>query len=190
MTTTVQGPRTSLTDPLAVGWLPLKTPGRLGLTIAPGKKGASHSRARPWSRDLDVDLQRLRDVHGCSMLISLVEDVELRAYGITELNAGCARARIELRRFPIRDVDVPKVRGDAAALVADIRAALHGGRTAVVHCIGGLGRSGTIGGCVLVAEGVPLDEAYASLRAARGPSCPESEAQRRYIASFSSTPGP
>jgi protein-tyrosine phosphatase len=184
VTTTVVGPRTSLTDPLDVGWLPLRTPGRLGLTIAPGKKGVSQTHARPWSRDLDVDLQRLRDVHGCSLLVCLVEDAELRAYGITDLVAGCARARIELQRFPIRDVDVPRPGQDTPSLVAAIRAALHGGRSVVVHCIGGLGRSGTIGGCVLVAEGVPVDEAYQSLRAARGPSCPETEAQRRFIASF------
>jgi hypothetical protein len=51
--------RTSVSDPLLVSFIEgLSLPGRLGLTMAPGKKGSSYY-GSPWDRDLDVDLERL-----------------------------------------------------------------------------------------------------------------------------------
>ena len=46
--------RTSASDPIRVDWLPLDDePGRLGITLLPGK------RVDTWDRDLDADLDVL-----------------------------------------------------------------------------------------------------------------------------------
>ena len=50
--------------------------------------------------------------------------------------------------------------------------------------MGGLGRAGTIGGCVLRAAGLDVPETFAALLDARGPSCPETNAQRLYVQQF------
>jgi len=71
-------------------------------------------------------------------------------------------------------------------LVAWIRERLRGGDNVVVHCRGGLGRTGTIAACVLVARGVEPDEAMRLVRASR-PGAIESEAQERFVRTFAIT---
>ena len=50
---------TSESHPIRVDWLPLPWRGRVGLTFAPGKHADSYMGFR-WTRDLDMDLARLR----------------------------------------------------------------------------------------------------------------------------------
>jgi hypothetical protein len=65
--------------PIRVDWLPDGwagdgRPGRLGLTILPGKQGAStRYPGRVYDRDLDADLATLREL-GVRRLVLLVED--------------------------------------------------------------------------------------------------------------------
>jgi len=54
----------------------------------------------------------------------------------------------------------------------------------VIHCMGGLGRAGTIGGCVLRAAGLDAPATFAALLDARGECCPETNAQRLYVQQF------
>ena len=48
----------------------------------------------------------------------------------------------------------------------------------------GCGRAGTIGGCVLRAAGLDAPATFAALLDARGPRCPETNAQRLYVQQF------
>ena len=69
--------KTSESHPIRVDFLPqqaLELPGRLGLTFAPGKK-TDETDGR-WERDLETDLQRLRDEYGVEALVSLMEHNE------------------------------------------------------------------------------------------------------------------
>jgi protein-tyrosine phosphatase len=50
--------------------------------------------------------------------------------------------------------------------------------------MGGLGRSGTIAACCLVAAGMTPDAAIVAVRAARGPRALETAAQETFVASF------
>lgn len=172
-------PRTSDTDPLRIGWI---VDGRIGLTIAPGKRGPSESGA-PWQRDLHADLLALLAAR-TSTLVSLVEDHELEMLGIGDLVHRARMLSLVVERFPIRDGDVPADASAVRRLVDAIVDRADRGETLVVHCRGGLGRAGTIGGCVLVALGHSLAETFELLRAARGPDCPETDAQRAFVARF------
>ena len=168
---------TSLTDPLRVDWLTVPGPGRVGLTIAPGKRSAR------WHRDLEADLAVLAG-HDVQHLLTLIEDHELVSVQIPDLVPAAARLGIDVERLPIVDVHVPGSVAEVRALCLRLRARMEAGRATVIHCMGGLGRTGTIAGCLLVSCGVPLDDVFARLRAARGPSCPETEAQRSFIRDF------
>jgi hypothetical protein len=140
-------------------------PGRLGLTIAPGK----------WRPGLDPasdtlvedDLRRLRDVLGVRVLVTLTEEFEMRRLGIPGLLATARRMKLRSIWFPIPDVTAPSDLPATVRLVGQVVDALAAGKTVVVHCRGGLGRSGTIAACCLVARGRPPDEAIALVRAAR-----------------------
>ena len=173
-------PTTSADSPLQVGWL---VPERLGLTFAPGKWDPD-GKDKSWARDMSEDLDRLVRVHGAKTLVSLIKDYELELLRIPDLMTGCERVGLELIRFPIVDGEVPGDIEEVRALVGTIVARVKAGGTVVVHCRGGLGRAGTIGGCALVGLGKTASAAFPILIAARGKSCPENESQRAFIRQF------
>ena len=144
------------------------TPGRLGMTFAPGMK-ALGMRGR-WERDLTKDLHVLRDEYGVDVLVSVMEEHEYGGYGIPELFEKNRIGDIEILRFAIEDMNVPK-EAEAAeyeVLIRGLADRLREGQNMVVHCRGGLGRTGTVAACVLVALGDhSADEAIATVRSAR-----------------------
>lgn len=169
--------KTSTSDPIRIDFLPLpQLPGRVGLTFAPGKSGGDR-----WIRDLSTDLDRLSGHYGVAHLVSLIEDHELAKYGIENLWAEAERRRIAVHRFPIQDVRVPPNVTCVAPLVKNIATWATGGQTVVIHCIGGLGRTGTIAGCFLVEQGLEPGAALKLLREVRAHNCPETEEQRNFV---------
>ena len=162
-------------------------PGRLGLTIAPGK----------WREGLDAasdhlvrdDLVRLRDQYGARVLVTLLEEFEMKQLGIPELLRVARRMRFRVLWFPIPDVTAPSDLEATATLVGQIVDALAAGETVVVHCRGGLGRSGTIAACCLVARGRAPAEAIAMVRAARLGAI-EVRAQEDFVGQFAVRRGP
>src|SRR5512137_1797030 len=160
-------------------------PGRLGLTIAPGKwrPGLDHA-SDALVRD---DLARLRDQYGAKVLVTLLEEFEMKRLAIPELLPVARRMRFRVLWFPIPDVTAPADLPATAKLVGQIVDALTVGETVVVHCRGGLGRSGTIAACTLVATGRGPQEAIAMVRAAR-PGAVEVREQEEFVARFARTP--
>ncbi len=174
---------TSESHPLRVDFveLPSGIPGRLGMTFAPGKHHAG--RSGWWRRDLDTDLARLVEIHRLRVLVSLMEDHELTRCGIAALPERCDAAGVELWRHPIVDVRAPPELAPTQALVARIIDRLRRGDTVVVHCLGGLGRTGTVVACVLVALGSSAAAAIAACRRAR-PGAVEVREQEDFVAWF------
>ncbi|HVS16328.1 MAG TPA: cyclin-dependent kinase inhibitor 3 family protein [Thermoanaerobaculia bacterium] len=140
--------------------------GRLGLTHAPGRRHPESS-APEWNRDLDADLRHLRSHHGGDVLISLMEPEEMSAMGIAELPERARALGWEWRGFPIPDMDVPGDRAAFRSLLGEIRGLLDDGRCVILHCLCGLGRSGTVAAAVLVELGMQAAEAIAAVRRAR-----------------------
>jgi protein-tyrosine phosphatase len=173
--------RTSSTHPLRIDWLDAPAP--VGMTLAPGVHGQSTDGFR-WQRDLDADLARLRDL-GATMLVCLMEDHEFARYAIDDLPVKARAHGLALLRLAIPDCGVPRSFEAVDALLDAVEAhAAQGGRL-VVHCRGGLGRTGTIAGCYLVRHGTTPTDALAMLRRARKTDrCPEFDEQRAFIARY------
>jgi protein-tyrosine phosphatase len=161
----------SESDPIEVDFLPddeVGTPGRLGMTFAPGMWAGS-VRGR-WERDLAADMQELEEKHETNVLVSLMENHEYHGYRIPELLERDTYGGIEILRFAIKDMDVPREAESERfeATVRDIVQRLEQGQNVVVHCRGGLGRTGTVAACVLVELGNhSAGEAIGLVRAAR-----------------------
>jgi protein-tyrosine phosphatase len=158
--------RTSETSPLYVDFLPAEAhalPGRLGLTIAPGKR----DHFGLWDRDLELDLVRLRDHYRVSLLVTLLEQHELEMLRIPKLLARAQALGLETEWFPFADGDVPADEPGLAALDGRILAAMRAGHTVVVHCRGGIGRSGLVAASCLMTLGRTPDEAIGVVRTAR-----------------------
>ena len=162
---------TSETDPILVDILldeEVGTPGRLGMTFAPDMWAGSVGGR--WERDLAADMRALEEEHETNVLVSLMEDHEYRSYQIPELLKRDEFGDIEILRFAIEDIGVPREAESERfeAFVKDVVRHLEQGQNVVVHCRGGLGRTGTLAACVLVALGRhPADEAIAAVREAR-----------------------
>ena len=179
--------RTSESHPIRVDFIEsdtLSLSGRIGMTIAPGMKASSA--AGRWDRDLQSDLDRLRRHYGTEVLVSLMEPEELEAYGIPDLIEVAREAGIEVLHFPITDVRTPRKSEskEYAKLVSRIVELLGEGKAVVVHCRGGLGRTGTVAASVLVALGYPARDAIGEVRKARSERAVETRDQERYVERF------
>ncbi len=175
---------TSESHPIRVDWLPNQgTAGNVGLTLAPGKHSVSQEGHR-WARDLTVDLTRLRTVYRANVLVCLLEDDEMVQLRIGNLVEAAHAVGLVVHRLPIPDGGVlPDTRG-VERVVADITRAADDGKNVVVHCQGGLGRAGTVGGCWLRSRGLDAVTALRILRQTRGERCPENQAQRDFVTRY------
>jgi protein-tyrosine phosphatase len=118
------------------------------------------------------------------MVVNLVTQPELDWAGVEAPQQAMLGGGIHLYiHEPIRDQDVPSMT-QARNLVRQIRGALRSGQNVMVHCMGGLGRSGTIVACALAEGGLSAQEAIAAVRVARGPRAVENRRQEDFVQSF------
>jgi protein-tyrosine phosphatase len=156
------------------------------MTFLPGKQYVGwHGE---WWRDLERDVARLRDDHACDVFLLLVEDHELELTHTTDLPAAFERHGIELRRHPVVDMDVPTDRAAYRAALDGLTAALRAGKSVVVACRGGLGRTGTAVACLLVGEGMDPEDAIGLARASRRNTI-ERGSQVEWVRGWSTTAG-
>ena len=100
-------------------------------------------------------------------------------------------------RFPICDMNTPASPKITEAALDAIDEAIAGGGMAYVHCLGGIGRTGTIIGCWLVRHGRGGEEALVHLAELwrQNPKSriwghtPQTEEQRDYIRGWQEKPG-
>lgn len=182
--------RTSETHPIYVDFVSeehTKAPGRLGMTFAPGMKTPGmHGR---WERDLKADLRVLREEYGADVLVSVMEEHEYSGYGIPELFEQDFLEGIEVARFAIEDMNVPREAeaDEYETLIQGIVDRMREGKNVVVHCRGGLGRTGTVAACALVALGNhSADQAIDAVRAARNGTV-QTRDQANFVRRFEET---
>jgi len=151
-------------------------PGRLLAGEHPAGLTAEATRAR---------LARLLDM-GIDCFVDLTGPAETAGYR-DALPAG-----IEYFSMPLTDHSVPGDRVDMVSILECLRAALGSGRRVYLHCRAGIGRTGTVVGCLL-AEREGGEEALAELnrlwqqsaRSAQWPTVPETLEQVDYVRDWS-----
>ena len=156
-------------------------PGRLGLTVAPGHWRPGLDSAS--DRLVEDDLVYLRDFYGTKVLVTLLEEFEMKRLAIPELLGVARKVGLRSLWFPIADVSVPSDLEEASALVDGIVERMSLGETVVVHCLAGRGRSGTIAACCLVATGRAPAEAIGMVRKVR-PGAVEVASQVEFVKRF------
>jgi ADP-ribosyl-[dinitrogen reductase] hydrolase len=167
----------SVSSPLRIASLRLGDgQGCLGLTICPGKKDSDK-----WNRDLEEDLRAIRN-WGASTVVTLMEPHELDLLKVSHLGERVQKLGMRWIHLPIRDVDVPDQRFERGWSIAgpEIHDRLREGEKIVIHCRGGLGRTGVVAGLILVERGCAPRDAVRQVRSAR-PGAIETVKQEKYV---------
>ncbi len=149
--------------------MPCPLPGRLSLA------------SRPNADELDADVAQLSSAKVTTVITALPVDEE-DGFGLGREAAALGAAGIELLRIEIDDFGVP----DPADVLPTLNAVidwLGDPETHVaIHCAAGLGRSPMLAAGILVLAGATLEDAWATVAAARGRPVPETSAQRGWPA--------
>ena len=161
--------------------------GHIGMTFCPGKKDRGYS-GNTWDRDLDADLNVIK-AWGANAVVTLLEEFELGMLGIPTLPSLLQERKIEWHHLPIRDVDVPDRHFEEKWWVSGqrLREILSDEGKVLLHCRGGIGRTGTIAARLLVEFGFKPSHAIELVRKTR-PGTIETEAQEQYVLNLKKWP--
>jgi ADP-ribosyl-[dinitrogen reductase] hydrolase len=154
--------------------------GLIGLTLCPGKKQLA-GLTGAWDRDLGLDLDAVQ-IWNAAAVVTLVESHELQRLKVPELGEEVCARHMDWYHLPIRDGGVPDHEFEASWNQAGeaIRARLRSGFNVVAHCMGGLGRAGTIASRLLVELGWDTGEAVKEVRRVR-PGAIETTTQLEFV---------
>ena len=142
--------------------------------------------------DSGIDMEALRSIfslmatmkaQGVSHVVPLITDDECSAYGVDDLFNAYTQTGFVIRRLSILDQSVCSL-AEMRALVQWLSDNLAEGAHIMIHCVGGLGRSGLVAACYLTSQGLEAEEAVQEVRCARSPRAVESATQEAFIRSF------
>lgn len=169
-----------LNAPLRIAEISTPADGLIGITLAPGKRGASNF-GGSHNRDLNADLDVIAKWNAAAV-VTLVENYELEELDILDLEDGVIQRFMEWHHLPIVDVSIPDAEFEAAwpERSVKLRTLLTNGANVLVHCRGGLGRAGMIAARLLIEMGIDADAAIKQVRGAR-PGAIETSAQERWV---------
>ena len=162
---------TSLSNPLKVDFLETDPFDRVGMTMLPGRKKSVYN------RDLEADLKRLRLELNVQALVTLIPRDELlrcQCQDILDIANGMG---LETLYFPWRDKFIPNDIEAFHVFICRLQQYLQSNRRIVIHCNGGVGRTGTATACLIMKVlkengNAPDDIRFASqlMRRARRPN--------------------
>jgi protein-tyrosine phosphatase len=105
---------------------------------------------------------------GIDLVVSLLTRLEIIELGLQSEAQYWANLGIHSISYPIPDRQVPTNLLTTLALIHEIETWLAGDKGVAIHCRAGVGRSALLAACVLVAQGIRVDIAFANIEQARG----------------------
>ena len=162
--------RTSASHPLRIAEIEVPDGGTIGLTLAPGKHQLC-AMSGTWQRDLATDLDVIQ-AWRADMVVSVLEPPEFEELGIEQLPRAVATRGMRWLHLSITDLCAPSTTFLEQWPVHSIalRKELFVGNRVLIHCKGGLGRSGTVAAMLLMDwDQRTAADAIAKVREARGP---------------------
>jgi protein-tyrosine phosphatase len=122
---------------------------------------------------------------GIDVVASMLTPDEERDLDLLDEGSLAIVVGMDFVSLPIPDRDTPPSEAAAIATIEDLNRTLSQGKNAVIHCRQGVGRAGMIAACLLIANGISVERALASLNAVRGIPIPETPEQGEWIEHFS-----
>ena len=120
---------------------------------------------------------------GIQRIVCLTPDREIAdkapEYARALANGGVGRP---CERYDVADYRAPAIADAFGDFVGHVAARVREGEHLLVHCAGGIGRTGTFAVCLLLALGWPIDRARDAV--AKAGSRPESDEQNAFLRLF------
>jgi len=172
-------PRTSASDPLKIDTVPCRA-GQIGMTICPGKKGPSIY-GPPWDRDLQTDFAAIA-AWGAAAVVTLMESEEFSTVDVPGLPQVARAQPWPWYHLPFVDGGAPGAEFEDRwqTVGPQLHQLLEAGRKILIHCRGGLGRTGLVVARLLIEAGMSTETAIETVRAAR-PGAIETPEQEVYL---------
>ncbi len=148
---------------------------QIALTLLPGRKDME--------RDLIEDIETIKE-NGITHVFTLVTHEELRKHGVSNLVQSLKREGIICTHIPIKDQGIP-TKEQINLLNQAIDNAINNQEKILIHCVGGLGRTGTIAALYLrYANGMDAEKAVNIVRNSRSQRAIESREQMSLVEGF------
>jgi protein-tyrosine phosphatase len=136
---------------------------------------------RPLGGDrLDEEMTELHEA-GIDVLVSMLEESEAEELGLAEEAASAFKAGVLFLNFPIPDHEVPEDTKAFGEFLAALQPLIADGKKIGIHCRGCVGRSSVLAASLLVRSGIPVQEVWQRIEAARGMPVPDTAEQRRWV---------
>ncbi|XP_072283498.1 cyclin-dependent kinase inhibitor 3 [Pyxicephalus adspersus] len=165
----------------AVSWLslePVHYAAVIGISPLPGCKFKSIR------RNLLQNIEEIR-VMGIQDVFVFCTLAELRKYRVPTLLQEYSKRDFVVHHYPFLDGDVPQY-DECHKILDDLQVCMDNNRKALIHCYGGLGRSGLIAACLLMhmSDSITPQEAIGLVQAVRGPGAIQTIKQYNFVNEF------
>jgi protein-tyrosine phosphatase len=118
------------------------------------------------------------------MVVCLLDLSEVHDLGLQREDELCRSHGLAFISFPIPDYGLPEGREEVLRLARRLVDELEQGRSVVIHCRAGIGRSSVIAACTMISAGIDAADALARIEAARGVRVPDTEEQLMWVMAF------
>lgn len=153
----------------------LKNNSKIGMTILPGRKD--------WKRNLNSDVEEILK-QKFTNIISLVTADELKIYGVPDLFEVYKNNNINFNHISIMDQGIPTVE-EMNNIINHIDSCLLKNEKVLIHCVGGLGRTGLIAAAYLKRNNkMTTTDAVSIVRDSRSPRAIESDLQMSFLEGY------
>ncbi|XDD49847.1 dual specificity protein phosphatase family protein [Leptospira sp. WS92.C1] len=148
---------------------------QIGLTILPGRKDRD--------RNLEEDIATISN-DGITHVLCLLTENEFLEYGVKDLRKKYQSKGLNVYHFPILDQMAPLTKQILPVLKWMDQALFQNGKL-LIHCVGGLGRSGTLAAAYTIwKKRISAQEAISFVRESRSERAIESRVQEEFLSNF------
>ncbi|CAN7998484.1 unnamed protein product [Ixodes hexagonus] len=177
----VSGDHLKAVTPLKIDWLDLSMfgyPDSVGLSGLPGCKFKD-----TW-RDTARDLEYLK-LEDVSDVFVLCTGGELTLYRVPNLLTDYETHGITVHHHPLKDGTAPSIQ-QLMTILKEIGQVIGEGKRALVHCFGGLGRTGVVAACLLLNldDSMTPEHAVRKVQELRGTRAIQTVKQYNFIHDF------
>ncbi len=124
---------------------------------------------------------------GATTVVCLVEEREVSGHWPGYADWLHQHLGVDAVWFPIHDLNAPTLER-TEPLLFDLLARIDRGEHLLVHCAAGIGRTGTIAACILVRQGMTVEDALERVRTARPGAGPEVGPQLDLVHAVAASP--